>query len=151
MSVSVTPGLYISHLYHLTLFCKYMYIINRFVHNNVRLILTTSNPTIFNRKSSDTVLVFFVNKTLWPSYHYLLPWDYKSGEYGTYGSGLSTAILRICAVLGLAYDLTTCTAEGIKSALKTASNTKRPLTDCLLESKVNSSMPELLDIRQHSK
>lgn len=100
------------------------------------------------RKSGDTVLVFFFNKSLWPSYHYLLPWDYKSGEYGTYNYGFSTAMLRVCAALGLAYDLTTCTSSGIHRALKAASDDKGPLVDCLLESKVTCAMHEVLDNRE---
>lgn len=33
----------------------------------------------------DSNSVFIINKTFWPHYHYLIPYDYKSGEFGTYG------------------------------------------------------------------
>lgn len=33
----------------------------------------------------DSNSVFVLTRTFWPHYHYLIPNDYKSGEYGTYG------------------------------------------------------------------
>ncbi|XP_054269585.1 acyl-CoA Delta12-desaturase-like [Macrosteles quadrilineatus] len=103
-----------------------------------------------DRKSGDTTLVFFVNKSLWPQYHYLLPWDYKSGEYGTYGSGVSTAVIRVAAALGAAYDLTTCSSDGIKKALTAASTTGRPVIECLDENRSTSTLTEILDFKLHS-
>ncbi len=36
-------------------------------------------------KPSDSNMIFLVTKTNWPQYHYLLPWDYQTGEFGSYG------------------------------------------------------------------
>ena len=36
-------------------------------------------------KTSDSNMIFFVTKSFWPQYHYLLPADYQSGEFGNYG------------------------------------------------------------------
>lgn len=36
-------------------------------------------------KHADSNMIFLVTKSYWPQYHYLLTWDYQSGEYGTYG------------------------------------------------------------------
>lgn len=37
------------------------------------------------KKQSDSNMVFLVTRSYWPQYHYLLPWDYQSGEFGNYG------------------------------------------------------------------
>lgn len=89
-----------------------------------------------DKRSSDTWLVFFFNKSLWPQYHYLLPWDYRSGEFGTYDEGCSTAILRVLAALRLATNLTTITNTGVRAAMGVAAETGRPLVKCLEESKL---------------
>lgn len=36
-------------------------------------------------KPSDSNMIFVVTKSYWPAYHYLLPWDYQTGEFGSYG------------------------------------------------------------------
>lgn len=36
-------------------------------------------------KPSDSNMIFVVTKSHWPLYHYLLPWDYQTGEFGDYG------------------------------------------------------------------
>lgn len=38
-----------------------------------------------DHKQSDSNMVFIVTKSHWPQYHYLINWDYQSGEFGTYG------------------------------------------------------------------
>ncbi|XP_014252721.1 acyl-CoA desaturase 4 [Cimex lectularius] len=95
-----------------------------------------------DRKSGDTWLVFFVTKSLWPQYHYLLPWDYRSGEYGTYDQGVSTSILRVFAALGWAKDLTTISSNGVKEALCKSVETNRPLKECLDDAK--QILPDIL-------
>lgn len=79
----------------------------------------------------------------------MLPWDYKSGEYGTYGSGCSTAFIRVWAALGLAYNLRTITTEGVKNALAEAANSGRPVVDCLNEAQSVSTMADILDRDKH--
>lgn len=36
-------------------------------------------------KPSDSNSIFIITKTYWPQYHYLLPCDYQTGEFGDYG------------------------------------------------------------------
>lgn len=36
-------------------------------------------------KQSDSNLIFIITKSYWPQYHYLVPWDYQTGEFGNYG------------------------------------------------------------------
>ncbi|BES92500.1 unnamed protein product [Nesidiocoris tenuis] len=84
-----------------------------------------------DKNSSETWLVFLITKSLWPQYHYLLPWDYKSGEFGTYDSGVNTAVLKILAVLGLVKKPTTISQKGVKKALADAVSSGKPLQECL--------------------
>lgn len=37
-------------------------------------------------KPSDSNMIFLVTKSYWPQYHYLLPFDYQTGEFGNYGN-----------------------------------------------------------------
>lgn len=39
-------------------------------------------------KPSDSNMIFLVTKSYWPQYHYLLPFDYQTGEFGNYGKHL---------------------------------------------------------------
>nr|CAD7613973.1 unnamed protein product [Timema genevievae] len=47
------------------------------------------------RTTADSNLVFILTKSFWPFYHYLLPWDFNSGEYGSYEDGFSTAMIKV--------------------------------------------------------
>lgn len=78
----------------------------------------------------------------WPQYHYLLPFDYQSGEFGNYGKGTSTALVRVFAALGWASDLKTVTTDAIKKGLAKAVDTGKPVVDCLTQ----ASEEELLTI-----
>ncbi|XP_023935416.2 acyl-CoA Delta-9 desaturase [Bicyclus anynana] len=79
----------------------------------------------------DTNLVFILSKSYWPEYHYIYPHDYKSGEYGTYDSGCSTAFIRVFAALGEATHLRTLETKTLQKALAVSAKTKKPLTACI--------------------
>nr|QBY26787.1 desaturase 2 [Nilaparvata lugens] len=102
-----------------------------------------------DKKSADTNLVFIVTKSLWPQYHYLLPWDYKSGEFGTYGTGCSTAFIRVWAATGLASGLRTIDTDGVKAALSRAVNTGSPVLHCLNEAHSLCADEDVLDHSKH--
>lgn len=38
----------------------------------------------------------------WHNYHHVFPWDYKTGEFGSYKLNVTTGFIDICASLGLA-------------------------------------------------
>ena len=38
----------------------------------------------------------------WHNYHHVFPWDYKTGEFGSYNLNVTTAFIDLCAKLGLA-------------------------------------------------
>ncbi|KPJ12049.1 Acyl-CoA desaturase 1 [Papilio machaon] len=91
---------------------------------------------------SDSNLVFFINQSFWPHYHYLIPRDYKVGEYGTYDSGCSTAFIRVWVALRLAKDLRTIESTTVHAALAEAIKTKKPLKLCLQEATKVQHLPE---------
>uniref|UniRef100_A0A182PAC8 Fatty acid desaturase domain-containing protein n=1 Tax=Anopheles epiroticus TaxID=199890 RepID=A0A182PAC8_9DIPT len=84
-----------------------------------------------SHKQSDSNMVFLVTKSYWPQYHYLLPFDYQSGEFGNYGSGCTTAFIRICAAVGQATKLQTMTTEAVKRGLTMAVDSGKPIVECL--------------------
>ncbi|XP_026315891.1 acyl-CoA Delta(11) desaturase [Hyposmocoma kahamanoa] len=90
----------------------------------------------------DSNSVFILNRTFWPHYHYLVPYDYKSGEFGTYDCGCSTAFIRIWAALGLATDLQTVDTPTIQKALAEAAKTTKPLTQCLNDAVSKQTLAE---------
>ncbi|XP_072938600.1 acyl-CoA Delta-9 desaturase isoform X2 [Epargyreus clarus] len=90
----------------------------------------------------DSNTVFILNRTFWPHYHYIYPCDYKSGEYGSYGSGCSTAFIRVWAALGLATNLKTIDTSTIQRALADAAVSKRPLNKCIEEAIKKQTLPE---------
>ncbi|XP_012259102.2 acyl-CoA Delta-9 desaturase [Athalia rosae] len=77
--------------------------------------------------------VFFVTRSYWPHYHYIVPWDYKSGEFGTYDGGCTTTFIKIWKLLGLAKCLKTAKSEDIREALAKVASTGSKLDDCLQE------------------
>ncbi|KAM3964162.1 acyl-CoA Delta(11) desaturase-like [Aphomia sociella] len=90
----------------------------------------------------DSNTVFIISKTFWPHYHYLIPCDYKTGEYGTYDSGCSTAFIRVWAALGLATDLKTVETPSVQIALANAAKSKQPVKTCLEQAVTKQILPE---------
>ncbi|CAD6992218.1 (11Z)-hexadec-11-enoyl-CoA conjugase [Ceratitis capitata] len=86
-----------------------------------------------NFKPSDSNSVFFITKSYWPQYHYLLPNDYQSGEFGDYGSDFTTAMIRVFAALDLATDLRTISSVAVRKGLTNAVETGRPIVECIQE------------------
>nr|CAD7448872.1 unnamed protein product [Timema bartmani] len=91
-------------------------------------------PLMLSRRTTaDSNLVFILTKSFWPFYHYLLPWDFNSGEYGSYEDGFSTAMIKVWAALGWAFSLRTIDSEGVKKALHVAVDTGKDVKECLDE------------------
>ncbi|XP_017472762.1 PREDICTED: acyl-CoA Delta(11) desaturase isoform X1 [Rhagoletis zephyria] len=86
-----------------------------------------------NFKPSDSNSVFFITKSYWPQYHYLLPNDYQSGEFGDYGTDFTTAMIRVFAALDMATDLRTISSVAVRKGLTTAVETGRPIVECIQE------------------
>ncbi|XP_049947548.1 acyl-CoA Delta-9 desaturase-like [Schistocerca serialis cubense] len=73
--------------------------------------------SVKNKYSVDSNLVFFLNRTHWPQYHYLLPWDYRTGEFGSYDDDCVTTAIRVWAALGWAWGLRTVGRDAVRRAL----------------------------------
>lgn len=95
-------------------------------------------------KPSDSNSVFFITKSYWPQYHYMLPNDYQSGEFGNYAAGCTTAMIRVFAALDLAKDLRTISSTAVRNGLTEAVETGRPIVDCINEfaQKEEKEMPK---------
>ena len=72
-----------------------------------------------------------MNKSYWPNYHYLLSWDYKCGEFGTYDRGCSTFFIKMWENLGLIDSLKTASSESIRDALYQATSKKLEVSESL--------------------
>lgn len=91
-------------------------------------------------------MVFFVKKSVWPQYHYLLPWDYKTGEYGNYDNDSSTAMIRVFAALRLITHLRTISTEQVRSCLAQSVEHGKPVLDLLhAEGKLSHSPESILE------
>ncbi|XP_073816809.1 acyl-CoA Delta-9 desaturase [Musca autumnalis] len=95
-------------------------------------------------KPSDSNSVFFITKNYWPQYHYMLPNDYQSGEFGDYAGGFTTAMIRVFAALDMASDLKTISSSAVRNGLTEAVETGRPIVDCINEhaEKEQSELPK---------
>uniref|UniRef100_A0A1A9WPD6 Fatty acid desaturase domain-containing protein n=1 Tax=Glossina brevipalpis TaxID=37001 RepID=A0A1A9WPD6_9MUSC len=84
-----------------------------------------------NFRPADSNSVFFITKTYWPQYHYMLPNDYQCGEFGDYGTGFTTSMVRVFAALDLATDLKTITSAAVRKGLTEAVETDVSVKDCI--------------------
>lgn len=76
-----------------------------------------------------------MRKSYWLNYHYLLPWDWKSGEFGSYDSGYGTFVLKVLYELGLIDCMRTTSSEDIRQALYKATTSKITMAQALEEIK----------------
>ena len=67
------------------------------------------------------------------NYHYLLSWDYKSGEYGNYDSGINSVIIDLLTSLGAISLLITPSSEAIRDALYRTATMKNVTVEDALE------------------
>ncbi|XP_015589808.1 acyl-CoA Delta(11) desaturase [Cephus cinctus] len=82
---------------------------------------------------ADDNTVFILHKSYQMNYHYLLPWDSKSGEFGGYDSGCTTFVLKIWEILGLVSGLKTASSEDVRSVLGKMATSKMTLQQALDE------------------
>lgn len=62
-----------------------------------------------------------------------MSYDYQSGEFGNYGEGTSTGLIRVLAAMGWATELKTITSDAVRKGLAMAVDTGREVVDCLKE------------------
>ncbi|XP_017091838.2 acyl-CoA Delta-9 desaturase [Drosophila bipectinata] len=84
-------------------------------------------------KAADSNSIFLITKSYWPQFHYLLPRDYQSGEFGDYATGIGSAMIRVFAALDWAKDLKTYGSVAVRQGLTKAVETGRPIVECIEE------------------
>lgn len=70
-----------------------------------------------HKQSTTSLHVFFIRKSIWPAYHYQVPWDWKSDEYGTYDWGYSTFFIKMWYELGFVSHMLEVTPEDTREIL----------------------------------
>ncbi|GLV44231.1 uncharacterized protein CBL_12473 [Carabus blaptoides fortunei] len=80
---------------------------------------------------ADTMLVFILTKSHWLKYHHIIPWDYKVGEFGSYGDGIITKCIQIFAAVGWAWNLRTVSTDTLKEAVYASTKTGKPVEECV--------------------
>jgi stearoyl-CoA desaturase (delta-9 desaturase) len=63
----------------------------------------------------------------------MIPWDYQTGEYGNYGKGCTSTLIRIWAAMGSATDLRTVDTTCVRNALMTSMKTGASVQECLCD------------------
>jgi len=82
--------------------------------------------------------VFFLSKSYWLNYHYMLPWDWKNDEFGMYETGFITFIVKMWRELGLINEMTTATTNDVREALYKIAASKMTENEALAEIKENA-------------
>lgn len=63
------------------------------------------------------ISIFFISRSYWPAYHYKVPWDWKTDEFGKYGRGFNTFFVKMWYELGLITNRQTASTENIRDIL----------------------------------
>ncbi|XP_031846089.1 acyl-CoA Delta-9 desaturase isoform X2 [Nomia melanderi] len=79
--------------------------------------------------------LFFITKSNWLTYHYMVPWDWKNGEFGTYNKGCSTFFIKMWNELGFVDHLLSVTTHDLRAILHDVTNKKTSLQEGLDELK----------------
>lgn len=82
--------------------------------------------------------VFFLSKSYWLNYHYMLSWDWKSDEFGTYETGFVTFIVKMWRELGFINEMKTATSDDVRDALCKVATSETTLKEALAEVERNA-------------
>ncbi|XP_033225619.1 acyl-CoA Delta(11) desaturase [Belonocnema kinseyi] len=94
--------------------------------------------------------IFLLNKSYWPNYHYLLPWDWKTGEYGGYDRGFATFFINTWRSMGLVSSAKTITSEAIRDVLGLAAEKKASPSEYWDElKKISEEEAKKAELRYH--
>ncbi|XP_076238936.1 acyl-CoA Delta-9 desaturase-like [Calliopsis andreniformis] len=108
----------------------------------LRLVITMNVSWLVNSalviwSSVDTNLelenlsIFVLSKSYWPVYHYLMPWDWKTGEFGTYNASCSTFFIKMWYELGWVHTMRTVSTENLREIIHQVVNKKFSLKEGL--------------------
>lgn len=101
--------------------------------------------------AESSISVFIINKSNWPYYHYMVPSDWKTGEFGNYGTGYTTSFLKLCQELGFAYKMRTISTEDVREFLNQLATKKITLEegrDCLKEMAAYNARKSQLELQK---
>jgi len=79
-----------------------------------------------------------LSKSYWLNYHYMLPWDWKNDEFGTYEKGFITFIIKMWYELGLINQMKTTTSNDVREALYKVATSMMTMDEALAEIKQNA-------------
>ncbi|XP_039969009.1 acyl-CoA desaturase [Bactrocera tryoni] len=65
----------------------------------------------------------------WHNYHHVFPWDYKTGEFGSYKLNITTAFIDFCAKIGWASGRKSVSPDMVKRRAAKCGDGTRFLTD----------------------
>ncbi|EFN78052.1 acyl-CoA Delta(11) desaturase [Harpegnathos saltator] len=82
--------------------------------------------------------VFFLMKSYWLNYHYILPWDWKSEEFGSYEKGFSTFMIKMMYEMGLIKNMKTATTEDLRETLEEMATSQIPINEAFNKLKKKS-------------
>ncbi|XP_076673235.1 acyl-CoA Delta-9 desaturase-like isoform X2 [Andrena cerasifolii] len=81
--------------------------------------------------SRNSISMFFITKSYWPSYHYMVPWDWKSSEFGQYATGCSSFFIKLWYELGWVNHLQTAATDDTREILHAVARKKFSLQEGL--------------------
>ncbi|XP_076765827.1 acyl-CoA Delta-9 desaturase [Xylocopa sonorina] len=84
---------------------------------------------------ADDLSIFFVKRTFWQAYHYMVPWDWKCGEFGGYGNGFTNTFIKLSYEFGLVKNQLTSNSEDIREMLDQLAKKKSTLKNGLAKLK----------------
>lgn len=76
-----------------------------------------------------------IAKSKWLSYHYVVPWDWKNGEFGVYNKDWSTLFIKLWYEFGHVKNLLSVTPDDSRAILQDIVEKKFSLEDGLSELK----------------
>ena len=68
----------------------------------------------FINPSENKLVSIFALGEGWHNYHHTFPWDYKTGELGSYRTNFTSLFIDCMAKIGWAYEMKTIPSEMIK-------------------------------------
>ncbi|XP_032666234.1 acyl-CoA Delta(11) desaturase-like [Odontomachus brunneus] len=84
--------------------------------------------------------VFFLSKSYWANYHYIIPYDWKSNEFGLYENGFTTFIFKIWYEMGLIDGMKTVNTEDVRETLEKIAISKVSIKNAFDELKEKSEI-----------
>lgn len=97
------------------------------------MVTITKIESMFYRFPVDDNSIFYITKSYWLNYHYLLPWDWKSSEFGKYNKGCSTMMIKMLHNFGFVNLLKTSSTEDIRNIIQKLGSKNITLTEAITE------------------